>query len=250
LSSGEARALLPPLRAPVAGALLYADEAHCDPGRFVNVLLEAARGLGAEIRGGVEVLGFETAAGRVSALQTTGGRVTGATIVLAAGAWTQSLARELGLTLPLEGGKGYHLELPAGSADALPCFFEEARITATPLDGRLRVTGMLDLAGLDMTVDPRALATIDRAARRLLRLGPEVQPSRLWRGLRPCSPDGLPVIGRFRRYHNLLIATAHAMLGIALAPATAAIISDLIAERAPRFEIEPFSPERFRQRVL
>lgn len=250
LSSSEARRLLPPLRSPIAGALLHADEAHCDPGRFVDVLLDAARELGAEVRGGVEVLGFETAGDRVSALQTTSGRVTGATIVLAAGVWTRSLARELGLTLPLEGGKGYHLELPAGSVDALPAFFEEARITATPFAGRLRITGMLDLAGLDMTVDQRALAAIDRTARRLLELGPEVQPSRLWRGLRPCSPDGLPVIGRFHRYQNLLIATAHAMLGIALAPATAEIVSDLIAERPPRFRIEPFSPERFRHRVL
>lgn len=245
LGSSEAGALLPPLRAPIAGALLYADEAHCDPGCFVDALLAAARELGAEVRSGVEVLGIEAAGGRVSALQTTSGRVVADTIVLAAGVWTRSLARDVGLALPLEGGKGYHLELPAGSAQALPAFFEEARITATPLDGRLRITGMLDLAGLDLTVNPRALAAIERTARRLLAFEADVRPSRVWRGLRPCSPDGLPLIGHVPGRENLLIATGHAMLGIALAPVTAELLADLIQGRAPRFAIEPFAPARF-----
>lgn len=245
LAFDEARGLLPRLRSPIAGALLYADEAHCDPGQFVNALLDGARELGAEIRPGVEVLGLEAAGSRVTALHTTAGRVAAGSVVLAAGVWTRSLVRDLGMNLPLEGGKGYHLELPASPAGALPAFFEEARITATPLDGRLRITGMLDLSGLDTRINPRALAAVERTARRLLEFEPDVGPSRVWRGLRPCSPDGLPIIGRAAEFENLLIATAHAMLGIALAPVTAEIVGDLVAGRAARFPVGSFSAERF-----
>lgn len=248
LSSAQTREHLPALRSPVAGALLYTREAHCDPGHFVNALLDGARQLGAEVSEGIEVTGIDTNGVRVSALETTSGRMTAGTVVLAAGVWTRALARDAGLALPLEGGKGYHLELPANPSDGLAAFFEDARITATPLNGRLRITGVLDLAGLDATVNRRSLAGIERSARRLLDFPPEVGPIRVWSGLRPCTPDGLPVIGPVPGTENLLVATGHAMLGIALAPATGEIVTDLVAGRASRFAIEPFSPARFRHR--
>ena len=169
--------------------------------------------------------------------------------MLAAGAWSKELAAQAGVHIPLEGGKGYHLEMAAGEArqPQVPVFLEEARVTATPLDGRLRLTGTLELSGLDLRVDPIRLDAIGRGARRGLRMSPQAQPVRIWRGLRPCAPDGLPIVGQADGIANLYLATGHAMLGIALAPVTGEIVADLVTGATPRHEIERFSPLRFRR---
>jgi D-amino-acid dehydrogenase len=87
-------------------------------------------------------------------------------------------------------------------------------VIATPLGGRLRLAGTLDLCGLDVRVDPVRLQALVRAAGRTLLLPAAARTVQVWRGLRPCAPDGLPVIGRPDGVANLILATAHAMLGI------------------------------------
>lgn len=249
LSCEAALALEPALGPDVAGAILRPREAHCDPGEFTAALVEGARALGAEIRTGVETLSLSRSNGRVVELQTTAGALRPGAIVLAAGAWTKELAAQVGVHIPLEGGKGYHLEMAVDQArqPRLPVFLEEARVTATPLDGRLRLTGTLELSGLDLRIDPIRLEAIGRAARRALRLSPQARPVRIWRGLRPCAPDGLPIVGRADGIANLYLATGHAMLGIALAPVTGEVVADLVTGAFPRHEIERFAPSRFRR---
>lgn len=248
LTADAARDLLPPLTPRIAGALHYPREAHCDPGQFVSALLDASRESGAEIRSGIELLAIKRSRERISELQTTSGTIRAGAVVLAAGVWTRDLARYAGVRIPLEAGKGYHLEIGGNAANpGVPAFLEESRITATPLDGRLRITGALDLSGLDLRVDPSRLETIERAARRALSLPQGANATGVWRGLRPCTPDGLPIIGRAEEVQNLYFATGHAMLGIALAPATGQIVSDLITGAPRRFASEAFAPDRFRR---
>jgi D-amino-acid dehydrogenase len=122
---------------------------------------------------------------------------------------------------------------------------EEARVVATPLGGRLRLSGTLELSGLDTRVDPIRVETLGRAARRNLGLSPDARIVQVWRGLRPCAPDGLPIIGPVDDVANLFVATAHAMLGITLAPATGEIVASLVGGERPRHDIEPFRPSRF-----
>jgi D-amino-acid dehydrogenase len=249
LDPEAARALEPALGPCIAGAILHPREAYCDPGEFTSALVEGARALGADIRTGVETVGLRRSNGRVVELQTSAGMLRPGAIVLAAGAWTKALAAQAGVHVPLEGGKGYHLEVLAGDArhPRLPMFLEEARVTATPLAGRLRLTGTLELSGLDLGVDPIRLEVIGRAARRVLRLGAQERPARVWRGLRPCAPDGLPIIGTADGIANLYLATGHAMLGIALAPVTGEIVADLVTGASPRHEIDCLAPSRFRR---
>lgn len=249
LSPQDARALLPTLTPDIAGAFYYPREAHCDPAVFVQALLHAARELGADVRTGVEILRLQRAGGRIGELQTTAGPIRAGATVLAAGVWTRELAREVGVAVPLEGGKGYHLEVDASRSDgSVPAFLEEARITATPLDGRTRFTGILELSGLDLRVDPVRLEAIARAARRTVGMPGSARPLRIWRGLRPCAPDGLPIIGRAEGIDNLYIATGHAMLGIALAPVTARVIGAVIRGDQPSFPLAQLSPSRFQNR--
>jgi D-amino-acid dehydrogenase len=246
LAPDEAHELLPALGPHIAGALYYPHEGHCDPALFVNALLDASRELGAEVRTGIEILHLHRRRDRISQLQTTSGPIHAGTVVLAAGVWTRALAAGVGVPIPLEAGKGYHLELAPGAAKpGIPAFLEEARITATPLDGRLRITGTLDLSGLDLRVDPIRLQAIASAAKRALNVPHGTEPTRIWRGLRPCAPDGMPIIGRAEEIENLLLATGHAMLGIALAPLTGEIIKDLLTGDSPRFPIGPLAPSRF-----
>jgi D-amino-acid dehydrogenase len=246
LSGREACALEPALSAPVAGAIYYPDELSGDPLDFVRVLGAAAADAGATIRTATEVLSLHGVGERVVRLETTAGRITAGTLVLAAGAWTPQLAHNLRLSIPVEGGKGYHLDFEAADADPrIPLFLREAHVVVTPLPGRIRLAGMLELSGLDVSIDSRRLAAIERSGTRRV---PSLAGRRtvgVWRGLRPCAPDGLPIVGRPARYDNLLLATGHAMLGFTLAPVTGRIIARLACGQEPDDDIALLDPDRF-----
>lgn len=242
LSIDDARELEPTLEPSLAGAVYYPEEAHCEPDRFVQALGEAAAGLGAKIRTGVEAIGFRG----VDAVETTAGEERFGQLVLAAGSWTKQLARRLGIFVPVEGGKGYHVEIdPPDESPRVPVFMQESRVIATPLPGRVRIAGTLELAGLDMSVDRVRVDALVRAAERNV---PSLagRPVRsVWRGLRPCAPDGLPVIGRTAKYDNVLLATGHAMMGITLAPVTGRLVAEIALGERPSVDPAPLSPDRF-----
>ena len=146
--------------------------------------------------------------------------------------------------VPLEAAKGYHVEVDDEPLRrGMPVYMEEARVIATPLGGRLRLAGTLELAGLDLRVDHVRLEALARAARRTLVLQAAETQRQVWRGLRPCAPDGLPDDRRATGVANLVLATAHAMLGITLAPVTGEIVADLVAG-AERPDVAPFAPGR------
>jgi D-amino-acid dehydrogenase len=245
LDRAGARALEPSVGHGIAGAVFHRDEAHCDPGAFVGALLAAS---GADVRMGVEVLRLRRANGSIAALETTVGTLHPGAVVLAAGTWTRELAHEVGVHVPLEPAKGYHVELEADALRSqVPVYMEEARVTATPLHGRLRLGGTLELSGLDLEVDHVRVDAIAAAAARTLRLPADARTVHVWRGLRPCTPDGLPVIGPADGIDNLMLATGHAMLGITLAPVTGEIVAGLLAGESPRHDLAPYRAERFRR---
>jgi D-amino-acid dehydrogenase len=242
LTAAAAREVEPALAPGIAGALFHPREGHCDPAAYVAALLGAAREYGAEVRSGVELLRLR----RSGELETTAGSVRAGAVVLAAGTWTRGLARAVGVHLPLEAAKGYHVEVEDSSLRAgIPIYMEEARVIATPLAGRLRLAGTLDLSGLDMSVDPVRVQALGHAARRTLTLAGNARTVGVWRGLRPCTPDGLPAIGRAPGVEGVFLATGHAMLGITLAPATGEIVASLVSGERPAHDVEPFDPSRF-----
>ena len=246
LGPEDARSLEPALSEGVAGAVFYPDEAQCEPERFLVAAAEAAVAAGAVVRTRAEVFGVRVHAGRVAALETTLGEVRPGDVVVANGAWAAQLSRKLGLHLPVEGGKGYHLDLEqAGTDPAIPVYMQEARVIATPFEDRLRLAGTLQLTGLDMRLDRvRVAATLQAGVRTLRGIHPG-RVTEVWRGIRPCTPDGLPVIGRSARVENVVFATGHAMKGLHLAPATGALVADLVTGQAPAHDLGPFSPDRF-----
>lgn len=244
---GAVQELAPSVSGPLAGAIHYPGDAHCDPLRFVHAVGEAAAAAGVRIRTRVEALGLRRRNGRVDAVATTGGDVSAGEVVLAAGAWTPRLARDLGLFVPVEGGRGYHVDLePAAGDPTLPVWFQESRVIATPLAGRLRLAGTLELAGLDLSVDRRRVEAVVRAGHEGLSGLVERRTIEIWRGLRPCSPDGLPIVGRPDGLENVVLATGHGMMGLTLAPVTGRLVGELIAAAEPSHDLAPLSPGRFR----
>lgn len=246
LDRAAAVALEPALRA-CTGAIFYPDEAHAEPSAFVSALGAAAADAGASIRLETEVLGLTVRDGRVASVETTAGPMAAGTVVLAAGAWTREIARDASLFVPVEGGKGYHVELEAGEGDpAIPLFLQEERVVVTPLPGRIRLAGTLELCGLDLSVDPRRVAAVERSGRAAVRGLEDRRLLAVWRGLRPCTPDGLPIVGRSPRLENVVLATGHAMLGFTLAPLTGKLVAELVEGRPPSRDLRLLRPDRFR----
>jgi D-amino-acid dehydrogenase len=246
LTPAEIRELEPCVAGTPAGGVFYPGDAHCEPLRFVHAVGAAAVEAGAEVRTRTEVLGLRRRNGRVEGVATTSGELAADTVVLAAGAWTPGLARALGLYLPVEGGKGYHVDLEAGAGDPqVPVWFHDSRVIATPLAGRLRLAGTLELAGLDLSVDRRRVEAIRRAGNRGLIGMAERRSIEVWRGLRPCSPDGIPIVGASEAADGLVLATGHGMLGLTLAPITGRLVAEIVNGEQPSLDLAPLRPERF-----
>lgn len=122
------------LTSDIAGAILDPYEAHCDPRRFVDAVGALAADAGVDIRTGVEVLGFQRRGARIDSLQTTSGDLAADEVVIAAGVWSAGLARRIGSRLPIEGGKGYHVDVEARPGDPeLPIWLHESRVVYHPL---------------------------------------------------------------------------------------------------------------------
>ena len=185
----------------------------------------------------------------VTVVDTTRGAFQPQQLVLAAGSWSPRLAADLGIDLPIQPAKGYSVEIeaPADTPD-VPFMLTEAKVGVTPLGrGRLRFAGTLELAGLDLSVNRRRVDAIVNAVPRYL---PDWDPAdfrvrEVWRGLRPCTPDGLAVIGRPRAWDNVVLATGHAMIGMSLGPVTGRLVSQIVGGSTPDFDLELLDPDRF-----
>jgi D-amino-acid dehydrogenase len=247
LGPAEVRGFEPAIAYELAGGIHHPDEAHVDPQRYVRAVGEAAREAGAELRTDAAAV-LRRRDGAVS-VETAEGELRPATVVLAAGAWTGRLARAAGVFVPLEGVKGYHVDLDSAPSDPqVPVLLREAptRTVATPLEGRLRLAGTLQLAGLDLSVSRARVEAIRRAAARVLGGQSSRRVLDVWTGLRPCAPDGLPVIGSPAGAPGLVLATGHAMKGLSLAPVTGRLVAELVTGAQSSGDLSPFSPDRFR----
>ena len=245
LDGAAARRVVPALAREPAGAVFHPGEAHCDPGRFVEAVGSEAGRRGAIVRTGTEVLAVRAVDRSITSLTTTRGEVRARQVVVAAGSWTPRLLRELGPRLPILGGKGYNVDLPRARSDPeLPVYFHERRVVVTPMPDRLRVAGTLELTADEVAVDRRRVDGI-LAAAGALRGFDARRAGTVWRGLRPCTPDGLPVVGRTSAADNLIVASGHGMWGLQLAPLTGRLVAQLACGERTEHDLEPLAPGRF-----
>lgn len=228
------------------GAIYYPDDAHCEPYKAVLAMAAAARDAGATLYEGAEVYGAEVHDGGVQSLRTTRGEIRAREVVLAAGAWCEDLGRLLGRRVPILGAKGYSLLLPR--LDPHPTrsiYLAERKVAINPHADALRIAGTLELVDGDLSINQRRVNAIVRGARGMLSLPEKLAVSELWRGLRPCTPDGMPLIGRARGTRNLWLATGHQMTGLKTAPGTGKLLAALMTGETPGFDPRPFRADRY-----
>jgi D-amino-acid dehydrogenase len=246
LDAAGVRELEPAVSGPVAGGVFFPGEAHCEPRAAVETTARAAEAAGARFLTDTEVVDFERSGSRIAGVLTTRGRLEADRYVLATGSWSKALARRLDLRLPVLGGKGYAVVVPTfPGAPRLPIKVLERRIAITPRDGSVRLAGTLELVDGDESITTRRVEAIVRGSRTVLNLPDPVEFVDLWRGLRPCAPDGMPVIGFAPGVDNLLLATGHQMCGLHAAPGTGRLAADLLTGSPPTFDPAPFRADRF-----
>jgi D-amino-acid dehydrogenase len=245
LDPAGVRELEPAVTGAVVGAVRYPEDAHLDPGEFVSAAAGLARSHGARIEERRPVLRFH-GSHRVEAIEIADAMIRPQLVVLASGAWAPVLAKGVGVSMLIEPGKGFSVTYDAGSeVFARPLRLWEIRTVVSSMRANVRVTSKLDLVGLDTRVhERRARASATRAAR-YVGLPPGVDHAKAWAGLRPLTPDGLPLIGRSRTVDNLVLATGHGHLGISLGLITGQTVARIAAGDGPAFDPEPVRPERF-----
>ena len=248
LKKGELVQYTQGMRTVAVGGIFFPGDAHLVPDQFVGQLARHLENKGIQLLSSVEVLGFETSGRKVTTVKTTRGDISVAEVVLAGGSWSAEMARELKIKVLMEPAKGYSItyKRPPGFP-SIPLAMAEAKVVLTPMSEMLRLAGTLELAGFDLSINKRRLHAILKAVPAYF---PDIDTDALelieiWRGLRPCSPDGLPYLGRSRRYDNLIISTGHGMKGISLAPITGKIVAQLASGQTPAVDIEALSIERF-----
>jgi D-amino-acid dehydrogenase len=166
--------------------------------------------------------------------------------VVAAGSWSREVGRALGLRVPVLGGKGYSLVLPRlESHPTRPIYLATRKIAITPHRDALRVAGTLELVRDDLSINQRRLDAVLRGAQELLAIPRKPVVLEVWRGLRPCAPDGMPLIGRARGRGDVWLATAHQMIGLTAALGTARLLGDLMEGKPPGVDPEPFRADRY-----
>ncbi len=254
LDATELRELEPDVDFDIHGALFNAEGAALEVPVFLTAFASALEAMGVRFAPRVQVTGFEVAVssggGReIRGVRTARGDFTAGEVVIAAGALSARCARLLGVGLTLQPAKGYTVTIAAPpAAPKLPVLLSEGKVALMPLGRTLRFGGTLELAGLRTSVSRKRVDGIVATVRSYLpglAIGANQQ---VWSGLRPCTPDSLPYLGRVERYVNLSVACGHGYIGMGLAPASGKLVAQIIAGEQPDIDPAPFRVGRFGSR--
>ena len=238
------------LRWGVQGGIFYPEAATLNPHSFLREMADRMSRLGATVRIAADVSKLLTSAHRETGVRLRDGEVLPAgTVVLATGAYSQELAASVGYRLPIQAGKGYHRDRDLGSGGTpslkITCMLGEHSVFCTPMDGFVRYAGTMEFSGLNHEIRRPRLEQLTRAANLYLTGVGDVESRSEWCGLRPCTPDGLPIVGPVPGCEGLFIAMGHAMLGLTLGPITGKLVAEMVLDGAPSRNIDALRVNRF-----
>lgn len=240
----------PAINDEVRGGIFYPEAATIHPYQFVVEMAACAERQGAEFRSTTPVAGLRILGGRVGGVELENGElVTADAVVLATGAYSVPLLRQLGIRFPLQAAKGYHRDCESKQVGtpllSHACVLGESMVFCTPMDGFVRFAGTLELSGVNHDIRRPRLEQLTSSARRYFKTMEDPAVKAEWCGLRPCLPDGLPALGPVPRYPGLFVATGHAMMGLTLGPVTGKLISECILDDSPSMDVTALRPDRF-----
>ena len=240
------RQIEPALNDRVCGGWYHRADSHLRPELLMAAWTRAARENGVLIDEGCRLERFDTRNGLVTGARTTTGRFTADQFILAAGAWTPTIGRQLNIRIPVQPGKGYSITMERPTVcPKIPCYLYERNVVATPWKNGYRLGGTMEFSGFDHQLNEGRLNELETSAALYLKTPAGRRVTERWTGLRPMSVDDLPIIDRMPNLNNLYIATGHGMLGLSTATGTGRLITDMILGRRPPFDPRPFSIKRF-----
>ncbi|MGN6265495.1 MAG: NAD(P)/FAD-dependent oxidoreductase [Ginsengibacter sp.] len=238
----------PDVELDIFGALLFKDDAHIHPGKLMAAMKRYLEQKGVNFQLNTEVSGLSKNHSKIEHVATNQGTFSADDFVLTGGSWLAQLAAKAGINLLIQGGKGYSYTYDYVEKNIhYPAILVDGRCAVTPWKNQLRIGGTMEFSGNNHKVLVKRMEGIYNSVKKFypgLQIGfpPE---DKIWTGLRPVSPDGLPYIGNSKKFENLFINGGNAMLGISEGAAGGQIISDLIEKRSTPIDISAFQIERF-----
>jgi D-amino-acid dehydrogenase len=247
LSPAAIRNIEPNLEVKARGAVLFPGDAHLDPGALYSFLKNYLEEKGVKFLIHTQVLDFEKSGGKVTGVVTDKGKIDTEKILLCGGSWSAELAKMLGFSLPMMGGKGYSFTQENNPEIKQATILTEMKVAVSPYGETVRFGGTMEIAGTNQSINLNRVKGIYESINRFYPAfeAKFPQENQIWKGLRPCSPDGLPYIGLAPGYSNVLVGSGHSMMGISLAPATGKILAELHQQKATAMEIQGFEVGRF-----
>ncbi|MFK3718076.1 D-amino acid dehydrogenase [Pseudomonas fulva] len=231
----------------LAGALRLPNDQTGDCQLFTTKLAEMARNLGVEFRFGQDIQRLDHAGDRINGVWIDGKLETADRYVLALGSYSPQMLKPLGIKAPVYPLKGYSLTVPITNGDMAPAstiLDETYKVAITRFDNRIRVGGMAEIAGFDLSLNPRRRETLEMIVNDLYPRGGDLSQASFWTGLRPATPDGTPIVGA-TAFRNLFLNTGHGTLGWTMACGSGRLLADLIARKKPQISAEGLDISRY-----
>ena len=249
LSKDELQAMEPQTRVNGTGAILFNCDAHCFPNKLMGTLIQYLKQQGVKLESNQEAVKFEKINGRITKVITPNNMYEADEIIVATGSWGRETARLLDTKIPLMPGRGYSVTLEDSPYKLnYPAVLLEGRAAVTPMDGnKIRFGGTMEITSHKTPPRMNRVQGVLDAVRRFYPDFDVPMPAKekIWYGYRPCSADGLPYIGRIKKYPNVTVATGHSMLGLSLGAGSGKLVSEIVNNQATSMDIKPFLVERF-----
>ena len=232
----------------VAGAVYFKCDSHIYPGKLINALIEFFKKKNVSVYNDCEITNFEFNNRKISAAVTPSQRFDADYFVIAAGIWSNQLSSKLDINLPLQSGKGYSITLKDfKNPPRYPSLLLETRAAVTPMGSDLRLAGTMEIG---INAEEINIRRVNGYLTKMKDYYPGIDPvvpekKDIWFGHRPCSPDGLPYLGKSEKFNNLIFATGHAMMGLSMGPASGKLVQEIIDNEKLSLNIIPFTPERY-----
>jgi D-amino-acid dehydrogenase len=239
----EIRRLAPAITDHVRAGLVMPGDRAIDPRRYVDSVIDILKSRDVRIMEHTDVTKVQSSGDRVVSVATSNGTIDGEEFLLAAGAGSRLLAKHFDLRLSVIPGQGYNVALPISPGLRQPVIFEEVHAVATPFEDRIRLGGTMEFGGDHPPFDGRRIDMIVASMRKFLDLDWDERFG-TWAGSRPMSADGLPFMGRPKRWRNVVVGAGHGMFGLTLAPPSGVAISELIMTGRSSTDIGAFDPDR------
>ncbi|MDB5008573.1 MAG: amino acid dehydrogenase [Mucilaginibacter sp.] len=248
LTPDECHKLQPGIELDILGAVHYHCDSHMYPNMLMKGLVKYLEAEGVGIHRNTEVTKIIHDGKNITSVLTEDNEYTADSYLISGGSWSPGIAKLVGLKVPLMPGKGYSFMVhePVKKM-TIPSILCEARVAVTPMNGSIRFGGTMEIGKINKQVNMNRVKGIVESVPKYFpdfKL-PVPDQKDIWFGFRPCSPDGLPYIGMSGKYNNLAIATGHAMIGLALGPATGKLIADALNGQQPVMDMNMFSPSRY-----